>query len=366
MSPAQHADSGRGCPLARRIVATMLFIHVFAAILLSQQPDPRTSTTAPQDHDPAAPTSSPSAPSTTGSIIGTVTDITGGIVPDATVALAGPLPRDRRAVATNDKGFFEFIAVEPGTYHVVAGAKGFSNWTSPPIVLNPGKAVIVTGCKLKVAEAKTTIYVGYTSEQIAAEQVKVAEKQRLFGIIPNYYVVYDPNAEPLTTKLKFRLALKVSIDPVTFIGTGVVAGLFQAADHPKYVEGAKGYSERFGAIYADGVIDIMIGGAILPSLLHQDPRYFYRGTGTKKSRTLHAMSSPFICKGDNGKLQPNYSSIGGDLATAGIATTYYPATNRNAGTVFSNFLIGTAERVAADLAQEFIVRRLTPSAKKHD
>ena len=83
----------------------------------------------------------------------------------------------------------------------------------------------------------------------------------------------------------------------------------------------------------------MIGGAILPSLLHQDPRYFYQGTGTNKSRALHALSSPFICRGDNGHLQPNYSSIGGDLATASLANAYYPASNRGAGMVFGNFLI---------------------------
>ncbi len=233
-------------------------------------------------------------------------------------------------------------------------------------MLNPGKAVIVTGCKLKVAEAKTTIYVGYTSEQIATEQVKVEEKQRVFGIIPNFYVVYDPNAEPLTTKLKFRLALKTSIDPVTLAGVAILAGTEQAADYPDYVQGAKGYGERYGAIAADGFTDIMVGGAILPSLLHQDPRYFYQGTGTKKSRALHAISSPFICKGDNGKLQPNYSSIGGDLASASIANAYYPASERGAGLVFSSFLIDTGERVAADLVQEFLLRKLTPSAKKHN
>jgi hypothetical protein len=117
------------------------------------------------------------------------------------------------------------------------------------------------------------------------------------------------HAQPLTPKLKFSLALRTAIDPVTFLGTGVIAGIEQAADHPNYVQGAKGYAERFGSIYADGVIDIMIGGAILPSLLHQDPRYFYQGTGSKKSRTLHAISNPFVCKGDNGHWQPNYSSM---------------------------------------------------------
>jgi hypothetical protein len=107
----------------------------------------------------------------------------------------------------------------------------------------------------------------------------------------------------------------------------------------------------------------MIGGAILPSLLHQDPRYFYQGTGTNKSRALHAITSPFVCRGDNGTPQPNYSTIGGDLASAALSNAYYPASNRGLGLFFGNFLIGTGQRAAANLAQEFILRRLTPKAK---
>jgi hypothetical protein len=128
----------------------------------------------------------------------------------------------------------------------------------------------------------------------------------------------------------------------------------------------KGYGERFGSTAADGLSDIMIGGAILPSLLHQDPRYFYQGTGTNKSRTLHALSSPFICRGDNGRLQPNYSSVGGDLASAAISTAYYPASNRGAGPYFENFIIGTGERMVGNVIQEFVLPRLTRRAKNKD
>ncbi len=297
-----------------------------------------------------------------GDIIGTVTDVKDAIVPGAAVVLAGP--KEHRTVVTNDKGFFEFTLLEPGTYRVTASAKGFADWTSAAVVLTPGKAVILTGCRLKVAEAKTTVVV--SPALIAAEQVKAAEQQRVFGILPNFYVVYDHHAEPLTPKLKFRLALKTSTDVVTLAGAALLAGVYQASDHLDYVQGAKGYGQRFGAIYAGGFIDIMIGGAILPSLLHQDPRYFYQGVGTKKSRALHALSNPFICKGDNGHLQPNYSSLGGDLATAAISTTYYPASNRNAGLVYSNFLIVTGERMAGTLLQEFLLRKLTPKAKNQN
>ncbi|MFY9742136.1 MAG: hypothetical protein WAK21_09045 [Candidatus Sulfotelmatobacter sp.] len=152
-------------------------------------------------------------------------------------------------------------------------------------------------------------------------------------------------------------------DPVTFVGVGIGAAAEQAGNRPNYPQGAKGYAERYGSLYADGVSDIMIGGAILPSLLHQDPRYFYQGSGTTRSRILHALCSPFEAKGDNGKWQPNYSTMGGDLASAALSNAYYPASNRGPGLFLTNFFIDTGQRAAANVAQEFILRRLTPKAK---
>jgi hypothetical protein len=306
----------------------------------------------------------------TGIIVGTVTDITDDTIAGATVVLEGPVQTDPRTVATNGNGFFEFKDVEPGTtYHVTASAQGFANWTSPAVILKPGQYEILTGSKLHVAEVLTTITVAApvaSRQEIAAAQVKVEEQQRIFGIVPNFYVVYNHDAAPLTAKLKFRLATKVLVDPVTIIGVATFAGINQAADNPDYGQGAKGYAERFGAGYADGAIDIMVGGAILPSLLHQDPRYFYQGTGTNKSRALHALSSPFVCRGDNGRLQPNYSTIGGDLASAALANAYYPESNRGPGLFLGNFFIATGERALANVAQEFILRRLTPKAKNQN
>ena len=306
----------------------------------------------------------------TGIIVGTVTDVNDDTIAGATVVLEGPVETDPRTVVTNGNGFFEFKDVEPGTtYYVTVSAQGFANWTSAAVILKPGQYAIVTGSKLRIAEALTTITVAApvaSPEEIAAEQVKSEEQQRIFGIIPNFYVVYDHDAAPLTTKLKFKLATKVLFDPVTIIGVATFAGINQAADNPNYGQGAKGYAERFGAGYADGAIDIVVGGAILPSLLHQDPRYFYQGTGTNKSRALHAISSPFICRGDNGRLQPNYSTVGGDLASAALANAYYPESNRGVGLFLGNFFIATGQRALANVAQEFILRRLTPKAKNQN
>jgi Carboxypeptidase regulatory-like domain len=295
-----------------------------------------------------------------GIIVGTVVDVNNDPVPGASVALQGATLESPHAVVANNNGFFEFNDLEPGNpYHLTITAPGFADWTSPDVTLQPGQYIILTDTKLRIATALTTVNVGYSAEALATEQVKIEEQQRIFGFIPNFYVEYDPNAAPLTTKLKFQLAAKVAIDPITFIGVGVFAAANQAGDRPNYRQGAEGYAERYGAVYADGVTDILIGGAVLPSLLHQDPRYFYQGTGTNKSRVFHALTSPFVCKGDNGKWQPNYSTVGGDLAAAALSNAYYPASNRGVGLFLSNFFIDTGQRAAANLAQEFILRRLT-------
>jgi hypothetical protein len=299
-----------------------------------------------------------------GIIVGTAVDVNDDAVPGATVVLQNPILRTSLPVVANDNGFFEFKDVEPGTaYHVTITAPGFASWTSPDVAITPGQYVILNVSKLRIAEAVTKVTVGYSAEELANEQVKIEEQQRIFGFIPNFYVAYDQNAVPLTTKLKFKLALKVSFDPVTFFGVGLLAASQQAGDNPNYRQGWIGYGERYGAAYTNGLTDIMIGGAILPSLLHQDPRYFYQGTGTNKSRAIHALTSPFVCKGDNGQWQANYSTIGGDLASAAIANAYYPQSNRGAGLFLGNFFINTGQRAAANLAQEFILRRLTPKAK---
>jgi hypothetical protein len=153
----------------------------------------------------------------------------------------------------------------------------------------------------------------------------------ILGFIPNYYVTYEPHPEPLTTKMKFDLACKGLTHPTFFAFEATWAGAQQAAGTPNYRLGAKGYGERFGANLASGVSEGLFANAILPSLLHQDPRYFYRGSGTKGSRAWHAILAPFVCTGDNGKLQPNYSQWSGSLMSASLSDAYYPSSNRGAG-----------------------------------
>ncbi len=299
-----------------------------------------------------------------GHIRGTVTDVSGALVPGATVVLQGPTQQDTRSVVANDDAFFDFDNVKVGVpYHLTVSAQGFAIWRSDTLVLTPGQFSLLANIKLMLQGETASVVVTASREEIAAAQVKMEEQQRVFGFIPNFYTTYDHNAVPLTAKLKFELALKVSVDPVTFAGTGFLAALNQADDYPNYVQGMKGYGQRFGAVYTNDLTDIMIGGAILPSILHQDPRYFYQGTGTTKSRLLHALSSPIICKGDNGRWQPNISSLGGYLGSGAIANAYYPQSNRGGRLVFNLFAVDLSANIANGVLQEFVLRKFTPSVK---
>jgi hypothetical protein len=305
--------------------------------------------------------------SVVGTISGTVVDVNDAIVPGATVVLQCQSPCKNESTISRDTGAFEFTNLSLGTpYEIAVSASGFKDRTFAPIVLTPDHSTFVlTGIQIQMSETAASVTVYASRADIATEQVHIEEQQRVLGIIPNFYVVYDSkNAVPLSPKLKFKLAMRVAFDPVTVAGVGFIAGIRQAGGSPNYGQGMKGYGQRFGAEAATGFSDILIGGAVLPSLLHQDPRYFYQGTGTTSSRLRHALLSPFICPGDNGRPEINFSSLGGDLASSALTETYYPNSNRGPGLVFGNFALGTGERMLSAVVQEFVVRRLTPSARK--
>ncbi len=264
-------------------------------------------------------------------------------------------------VAAGDDGQFSFASVAAGAFQLTISAEGFAPQTYAG-VLQAGESSVVPPIALAVATAVTEVRVELSQIEIAQEQMKDEEKQRVLGVIPNFYVSYDLKAAPLNTKQKFDLALKSTVDPVRFGIVGAIAGVEQATDYfSGYGQGAEGYAKRYGASYADVVTGTFIGGAILPSLLKQDPRYFYKGTGSKRSRILYAIANAVICKGDNGKWQANYSGILGSLAAGGISNLYYPASDRNgAALTFENTAIGIGASAGVNLLQEFLLRKLTP------
>jgi len=302
------------------------------------------------------------------SLHGVVASTEGSVYEGARVVLERSGSADPAAIAqTDSNGAFSFANLPPGAFKLTVSARGFQTRSSSG-VLRAGEDFDTHTISLPVATATNEVRVLAESHvEIAQEQLNLEEKQRVLGVFPNFYVSYDPHAEPLTTRQKYQLAWRTSIDPVTWLMTGAVAGGEQASNtFAGYGQGAQGYGKRFGANYADGFTDNMIGGAILPSLFKQDPRYFYRGTGSIPSRAMYAIANSVICKGDNGRWQPNYSGILGGIAAGGISDLYYPSSNRSGVEVtFTNALIGTAEGAMQNLAQEFIVRRLTPRLPKY-
>ena len=262
-------------------------------------------------------------------------------------------------VLSDDDGQFSFANVAPGSFQLTITLEGFATQTSSGI-LRSGESYSVPQIAMALATAVTEVRVVPTRIEVAEDQIKAQEKQRVLGVVPNFYVSYDHNAVALTSKQKFELAWKTTVDPVSFGVTGAIAGIQQAQnDFSGYGQGAQGYGKRFGASYADFVVSTYIGGAMLPSLLKQDPRYFYKGSGSKRSRILYAIANSVICKGDDGHWQANYSSMLGSLAAGGISNLYYPADSRGAELTFENTLIGIGESAAVNILQEFVMRKLT-------
>ena len=295
-----------------------------------------------------------------GSVSGKVVDQSGSIIGGVEIRLTREDQSPSQEAFSDADGQFSFVNVAPGAFQLTITLEGFTTQVVSGTV-GPGEAYIVPQIVLAIAGQVTQVTVSLTQVELAEVQIKDQEKQRVLGIIPNFYVSYVPNAVALTSKQKFELAWKSSVDPFTFVAVGAVAGASQAGDQfSGYGQGAQGYAKRYGASYGDVVIGTFLGSAILPSVLKQDPRYFYRGTGSTRSRVLYALASPFICKGDNGRWQPDYSYVVGNFAAAGIANLYYPSSDRHgAGAVVGTALIRLGESAVSAVFQEFIVRKLT-------
>jgi len=337
----------------------------FRTLAQSQEPPVAASATSGQ---PAAPVPAASARGSlpSGSISGAVVDATGAFIVGARVSITHKDLSPNREVLSGDDGQFSFANIPPGPFRLSITAPGFKTQTFTG-TLRPGEIYTVPQTTLAIATAVTEVRVAPTRVEVAEDEIKEEEKQRVLGVIPNFYVTYLPHAVPLSSKQKFELAWKTAVDPVNFGITGVIAGVQQAQnDFSGYGQGAQGFAKRYGASYADFVAGTFVGSAVLPSLLKQDPRYFYKGTGSKRSRILYALANAVICKGDNGHWQANYSSILGSLAAGGISNLYYPAKNRDgAELTFENALIGIGASAAANLFQEFLIRKLTPNGPNH-
>ena len=290
---------------------------------------------------------------------GVVLDTTEAAIPGAQVSLMNRDGTRTRRLTSGGGGEFTFTGLPAGSYRVIVDAKGFATFRSPEFNLSPQQTYQIEKLTLSVGATGTEVTVRPT-EIIAAEQIKAEEKQRFIGVLPNFYISYVHDPAPMTTRQKFALASRDTFDPVSLIGVALSAGIEQTNDkYPGYGYGAAGYGKRFAAKFGDGRTSDFLSHAVFPSLFHQDPRYFYQGTGTFKSRMIHAASYAVVTRSDSGKLMPNYSYFLGDLGSGALSNLYYPHADRGMGLVFTNAAIGIAGKAGGTILREFFSKRLT-------
>jgi hypothetical protein len=348
-------------------VAAVLFAMVcsrqaFAQNLASNEGLPDSPGAAMQS---IAPTHQSAETQGTAQVQGVVFDTQGDAVPGATIVINAAGKLGERTTTSSADGTYVFSALPAGLYRLIISAPGFVSHTTAEFAVKSAETVQAAKTTLTISSS-TSVDVTATPDQVAIAQIHEQEKQRVLGVFPNFYTSYIWKAEPMPASQKYKLAFHAVGDPVTFLVVAGVAGAQQArGTYSGYGPGIGGYGKRYAAAYGNLLTSRIVGSAILPALLHQDPRYFYQGSGTVRSRAWHAISSTFITRGDNGKLQPNYSHVLGSLASGGLANTYHPESDRGLGLTFQTFGISQGANAIGNLVREFVLRGLVPSVPEY-
>src|SRR5215469_8796822 len=303
-------------------------------------------------------TQGPSAVSpSAGRVSGIIEDEQGALIPGAQVVLVAE-GASHRSTSGSD-GRFCFEDVPAGSFTVTASEQGMVDGVREG-TLAVAQVMELEPMMLRVGAVMSVTAV--TQEQMADIQVRQEETQRIGGILPNYYVVYDANPQPMTKKLKFQMGWRSVVDPANVGFVAIVAGFGQAGNQfPGYGQGVSGYGKRFGAGMADATVGTLLTGSVLPVVFRQDPRYFYRGSGSRVSRTWYALKTTVVCKGDNGRWQPAYANVLGSFGAGAVSGLYYPGGERGGMLVVENGLSALAFDGFANVMQEFVLRRMTPS-----
>ena len=321
---------------------------------------------APQPQQTAVQSDAETAPQNgTGNISGTILDTNGDVLQGARVTLVGQSGSAIHTVESGSDGQFAFTGLPAHDYRITVTAPGMTPFRSGLFPLHAGEAHIVPPITLAVSGVSTSVTVNGSKEALAEEQVQIAVKQRIGGVIPNFYSTYNWNAPPMEAKQKFQLSIRSILDPVSFLTVAAIAGAEQYQNiFPDYGSGIEGYGKRYGAALATHVSADLLSRAVYPSIFHQDPRYFYRGKGSTWSRALYAMSAAVMARSDSGRWEPNYSNVLGNFSAAAISNLYYPPADRGASLVVINGLVDTAGDAASNLVREFILKKITTHVPK--
>ena len=350
----------------RQLFAFFTFISVTAVLAAGQGISASALPDAPQQQPATTPSEGSASPQVaSGTILGTVLDRNRDVLQGAQITLSDRSGNAVRTLQSGSDGQFSFSGLKPDDYQLTVRAPGMDTYSSPQIALSTGEFHIVPPIVLSVSGVATTVNVTETKEELAEEQVQIAVQQRIGGVIPNFYSSYDWNAPPMQAKQKFQLSFRSIIDPVAFLSVAGVAGAEQYHNvFPAYGGGIEGYGKRYGAAFANHVTGTLLGRAVYPSIFHQDPRYFYKGTGSIGSRALYAISAAVVARGDDGKWKPNYSRVLGNFSAAATSNLYYPASDRGGSLVLLNGVAGIGADAVANLIREFMLKGITSHVPK--
>ncbi len=298
------------------------------------------------------------------SLEGKVRGSDGGIVPGASLTLRNEGNVRERSTKADDDGDYLMDNVPCGQFVLTVTMPGFA----PLAVggeMRDGSDALRQDVTLKIAGVNASVNVVATEKEIAQAQVDLQEHQRMAGVFPNFFVSYQWSAVPLHARQKFGLALHNAADPANVVLAAVVAGVQQASNSlPGYGQGAAGYGRRFGANLGNEVTGTFLGGAILPTVFRQDPRYFYRGTGSTRSRLWYAVSRAFVTRGDNGREEVNFSGLLGDVSTGLVSNAYAAKEDRQGwGLTVENGVLGIAGDCVNNTLQEFLLRKVTSKTR---
>jgi len=289
-----------------------------------------------------------------------VVDSSGSSIAHVNVELS---PGGRRT-ESSETGTFSFADVAAGEYRLSFKVPGFAHRTITAEVRD-GETLNLTPTALALDTVTSEVTVTLTQAEVAEAQIKVEEQQRLFGVLPNFFTSYDHDAAPLNAKQKLELTAHAWFDPMAFVTNGIIAGVWQAENtHKGFGQGARGYAKRYGAGLADYGTSLLLEKTVMPTIFKQDPRYFYKGTGSIRSRALYALSRTFVCRGDNKKDQFCYSSFLDRYSVGFITNYYFPAADREStGLILRNATIGIGFDALGNLFREFVAPKIT--LKKH-
>ena len=299
-------------------------------------------------------------------IMGEVIDPVGAPVDGATVTLARERGASPTETVSDADGRFAFVNVAAGPFQLTISATGFAA-SALAGQLEPGATTSLAVIRLTLSAGAVSIEVR-PNRVIAEEQLKTQEQQRIFGVFQNFNVSYDPNAVPLDARQKFQLAWAKITYPVQYVSLAVLVGVQQARnDFSGFGSDEAGYAKRYAAATATILTGTVLTKAVLPIAFKEDPRYFYKGTGSTSSRVGYALSRAFVSRGDDGRLQPNYSRILGHLAVGAVSNLYYPPGSRkNPNSLpltvkYAGLSIGGG--AIDNLLQEFLLKRFTTHAQ---